>query len=52
MEIKLIDNYSALLKGKKESVLINPSEEYLKKDKSKSRIVIFTSKDFIWLYLS
>lgn len=46
MEIKLIDNYSAFLKGKKENVLINPSEEYLKKDKSKSRIVIFTSKNF------
>lgn len=46
MEIKIIDNYSALLKGKKESVLINPSEDLLKKDKSKSRIVIFTSDEF------
>jgi len=46
MEIKVIDKYSALLKGKKESVLVNPSEEYLKKNKSKSRVVIYTSEDF------
>lgn len=46
MEIRIIDNYSALLKGKKESVLINPSEDFLKKDKGKSRIVIFTSEEF------
>lgn len=46
MEIKIIDNYSALLKGKKESVLINPSEDYLKKDKGKSRILIFTGDEF------
>ncbi len=41
MEIKLLDKYSALIKGKKESVLINPGSDLLEKDKS-SRIVIFT----------
>ena len=41
MEIKFLDKYSALIKGKKESVLINPGSDLLEKDKS-SRIVIFT----------
>ena len=41
MEIKLLDKYSALIKGKKESVLINPSSDLLEKDKV-SRVVVFT----------
>lgn len=45
MEIKALGCHSALIKGKKEIILINPSEDYLKKDKS-SRIVVFTSEDF------
>lgn len=44
MEIKLLDKYSALIKGKKETILINPSKELLEKDKI-SRIVIFTKND-------
>ena len=42
MEIKLLDKYSALIKGKKESVLINPGSDLLEKDKN-SRIVVFTN---------
>lgn len=45
MEIKALGYYSALIKGKKEIILINPSEDFLKKDKS-SRIVVFTGKSF------
>ena len=45
MEIKALGYYSALIKGKKEIILINPSEDFLKKDKS-SRIVVFTDKSF------
>ena len=41
MEIKLLDKYSALIKGKKESILINPSSDLLEKDKN-SRVIIFT----------
>lgn len=44
MEIKLLDKYSALIKGKKESILINPSNDLLEKDKI-SRIVIFTDNN-------
>jgi len=46
MEIKALGNYSALIKGKKESILINPSDEYLKIDKSNSRVILFTASDF------
>jgi hypothetical protein len=45
MEIKALGSHSALIKGKKEIILINPSEDFLKKDKS-SRIVVFTDKSF------
>jgi len=41
MEIKLLDKYSALIKGKKESILINPNSDLLEKDKN-SRVIIFT----------
>lgn len=44
MEIKLLGKYSALIKGKKEIVLVNPSDDFLKKDKS-SRVVVFNDND-------
>jgi hypothetical protein len=46
MEIKLLGNYTIFLKGKKESVLVNPTEKELKDPKSDSRIVMFTSGEF------
>jgi len=44
MEIRLLDKYSALIKGKKESILVNPSDEFLEKDKN-SRMLIFTDNN-------
>lgn len=44
MEIKLLDKYSALIKGKKESILVNPSDDFLEKDKN-SRVLVFTEND-------
>lgn len=44
MDIKLLGKYSALIKGKKESILINPSDEFLEKDKN-SRVLIFTDNN-------
>lgn len=41
MEIKLLGCCSALIKGKKENILINPSDEVLKIEKN-SRIVVWT----------
>jgi hypothetical protein len=46
MEIKLLGNYTIFLKGKKESVLVNPTEKELKDSKNDSRIVMFTSGEF------
>jgi len=46
MEIRALDSYSALIKGKKESILINPSEDFLQKDKSNSRVLLFTADEF------
>jgi hypothetical protein len=46
MEIKLVGKSSIFLEGKKESALINPSENELKDTKYNSRIVLFTSGDF------
>jgi hypothetical protein len=40
MEIKLVDQKTVLIKGKKESVLINPSEEIL--SKQNSRIIVYS----------
>jgi hypothetical protein len=45
MEIKYLDDKVVLLRGKSESVLVNPSEDFLLKDKGKSRVVLFTSED-------
>lgn len=41
MDIKYLGSQSVLLKGKKESVLINPSKE---ENKTNSRIIVFTDK--------
>ncbi|MFA5749679.1 MAG: MBL fold metallo-hydrolase [Candidatus Shapirobacteria bacterium] len=46
MEIKLLNDYAVFLKGKKENVLINPSEEEIKSSNNNSRIVLFTSDEF------
>lgn len=45
MDIKKINENSILLKGKKESVLINPGAEMIKDNKFQSRIFVFLSKD-------
>lgn len=46
MEIRQINNRTVLIKGKKESLLINPSVEVVKANKSNSRVVLITEKDF------
>jgi L-ascorbate metabolism protein UlaG (beta-lactamase superfamily) len=46
MEIKVLDNQSIFLKGKKESVLINPNEEKRKDSKYTSRIFLFTAEEY------
>jgi hypothetical protein len=46
MEIRILGNQSAFLKGKKENVLINPTKELLSSSKYQSRIVIYTSDKY------
>jgi hypothetical protein len=46
MEIRLNDNRTALIKGKKESILLNPSAETIKLNKSNSRVILITEKAF------
>lgn len=46
MEIKLLNDYTVFLKGKKECVLINPSEKELIDNKNDCRILMFTSGEF------
>ena len=46
MEIKILENQSAYLKGKKENVLINPSKEMRGDSKYSSRIFLFTSEKY------
>lgn len=46
MEIKCIGKNSYSLIGKNESVLINPTDEQLKKYQSKSRIIIFSRENY------
>ena len=43
MEIKLLNKNTFYIKGKKESVLVNPSNE--DKEKNSSRVVIFTNEN-------
>ncbi|HPT66276.1 MAG TPA: MBL fold metallo-hydrolase [Candidatus Woesebacteria bacterium] len=46
MEIKNLENQSIYLKGKKESVLINPAKEIRNDSKYLSRIFLFTSEKY------
>jgi len=46
MEIKMLGDYAAFFKGKKENILINPSKEMLSDLKFNSRIVLYTSDVF------
>jgi len=46
MEIKILANKSILLKGKKESVLINPSDKIREQNTYQSRIFLFTSEKY------
>lgn len=45
MEIKYLGESQVLLKGKSESVLVNPGKNVLLQDKGKSRVVLYTSED-------
>ena len=45
MEIKYLGEKTVLLKGKSESVLINPSDDFLSKDKSGARVILYTSEE-------
>jgi hypothetical protein len=46
MEIRLLNDRTIFLKGKKESILVDPGEKELKENKNNSRIVLFTSGEF------
>lgn len=46
MEIKFLNKSTIFLRGKKESVLIDPGEKELIENKNSFRIIIFTSGDF------
>lgn len=46
MEIKLLNDSTIFLKGKKESVLVDPTKNDLSENKGNSRIIIYTSGDF------
>ena len=46
MEIKVLENQSIFLKGKKESILINPSEKKREDSKYSSRIFLFTAEKY------
>jgi len=46
MEIKILENQSIYLKGKKENVLVNPAKEVRNDSKYPSRIFLFTSEKY------
>lgn len=46
MEIKILENQTVYLKGKKENVLINPSEKKRDDTKYPSRIFLFTAEKY------
>lgn len=46
MEIRLINNRTALIKGKNESVILNPTLEEIKSNKTNSRVVLVTEKKY------
>lgn len=52
MEIKFLNKSTILLKGKKESVLIDPTEAEIIDSKNSSRILVYTSGDFNSMSLS
>ncbi len=45
MEIKLLNDETIFLKGKKENILINPKEKELNDSKLLSRVIIFTNEN-------
>ncbi len=46
MEIKILENQSIYLKGKKENILINPSKERRDDSKYPSRVFLFTAEKY------
>ena len=46
MEIKLLNKSTIFLKGKKESVLVDPTEKEIIDNKNNSRIIVYTNGDF------
>lgn len=46
MEIKFLNKSTIFLKGKKENVLIDPTEKEIVENKSVSRIIVYTNGDF------
>ena len=46
MEIKFLNNSTIFLKGKKESVLVDPTITDLAENKGNSRIIVYTNGDF------
>jgi hypothetical protein len=46
MEIKVLENNSVYLKGKRENILINPSEKRRNDSRCPSRIFLFTSEKY------
>jgi hypothetical protein len=52
MEIRCIEGQTVLLKGKKESVLVNPTKEVLSANKVVGRVIVFTSKKYDVLSLT
>ena len=45
MEIKLLNDETIFLKGKKENILINPKEKELNDSKLLARVIIFTNEN-------
>ena len=46
MEIKFFNKSTIFLKGKKESVLVDPTEKEIINNKNNSRIIVYTNGDF------
>lgn len=46
MEIKFLNKSTIFLKGKKESVLVDPNEKEIIDNKNNSRIIVYTNGDF------
>jgi hypothetical protein len=52
MEIRCINGRTVLLKGRKESLLVNPTREVVDINKTQSRVIAFTSKKYDCLGLT